>query len=73
MNRDDPDVLMLTLQCTEHPQCTENLPMYLTDIIRDETIQIVTKCKLASHSVIHNICYRVIKSMFILKKNCGGN
>ena len=23
MNHDAPDVLMLTLRCTEHPQCTE--------------------------------------------------
>ena len=28
MNRDAPDVLMLTLRCTEHPQCTEHPPMY---------------------------------------------
>ena len=39
MNHDAPDVLMLTLRCTEHPQCTETPQMHLTDIRRDETIQ----------------------------------
>ena len=28
MNHDAPDVPVLTLRCTEHPQCTEHSPIY---------------------------------------------
>ena len=52
MNYDAPDVLMLTLRCTKHPQGTENPLMYLTDIIRGEIIQILILKPNANEQVI---------------------